>query len=39
MTMHDWADVERDLFPADDEDEVRVIKNQLRAEVRRAQAR
>jgi DNA-binding XRE family transcriptional regulator len=34
MKMHNWADVERDLFPADDEDQVRAVENQLRAEVR-----
>lgn len=34
MTMHDWADVEREVFPNDDEDQVRAIENRLRAEVR-----
>jgi predicted XRE-type DNA-binding protein len=34
MTMHNWADVERDLFPVGDEDQVRAVENQLRAEVR-----
>jgi DNA-binding XRE family transcriptional regulator len=32
--MHQWADVERELFPDDDEDQVKAIENQLRAEVR-----
>ena len=34
MSMHNWTDVERDLFPAGDEDQVRAVENQLRAEVR-----
>jgi len=34
MAMNDWADVERDLFPAGDEDQVREVEDRLRAEVR-----
>lgn len=34
MAMHNWADVERELFPAGDEDQVRAVEDQLRAEVR-----
>jgi DNA-binding XRE family transcriptional regulator len=34
MAMHNWADVEQELFPAGDEDKVRAVEDQLRAEVR-----
>jgi DNA-binding XRE family transcriptional regulator len=34
MAMHNWADVEQDLFPGGDEDQVRAIEDQIRAEVR-----
>ena len=34
MAMHEWADVERDLFPAGDEDEVSELEGELRAQVR-----
>ncbi len=34
MAMHKWADVERDLFPADDEDKVPELEDELRAQVR-----
>jgi transcriptional regulator with XRE-family HTH domain len=34
MTTHRWEDVERDLFPADDEPKVRAVEAQLRDEVR-----
>lgn len=34
MAMHNWADVEQDLFPGGDEDQVRAIEDQIRAEIR-----
>jgi DNA-binding XRE family transcriptional regulator len=34
MATHRWADVERELFPAGDEEKVRELEDQLRAEVR-----
>jgi DNA-binding XRE family transcriptional regulator len=34
MAMHEWADVERDLFPEGDEDEVSELEGELRAQVR-----
>lgn len=34
MTTHRWEDVERDLFPADDEPKVRAVEARLRDEVR-----
>lgn len=34
MAMHKWADVERDLFPAGDEDKVSELEDELRAQVR-----
>lgn len=34
MITHNWEDVERDLFPADDEPMVRAVEAQLRDEVR-----
>jgi transcriptional regulator with XRE-family HTH domain len=34
MTTHRWEDVERDLFPAGDEAQVREAENRLRDEVR-----
>jgi predicted XRE-type DNA-binding protein len=34
MTMHEWADVERELFPPGDEREVSELENELRAQVR-----
>lgn len=34
MATHNWTDVERELFPGDDEDQVRAVEDQLRAEVR-----
>ena len=32
--MHEWADVERDLFPGDDEEKVSELEDELRAQVR-----
>jgi DNA-binding XRE family transcriptional regulator len=34
MTMHEWADVERDLFPPGDEGNVSKLEDELRAQVR-----
>jgi DNA-binding XRE family transcriptional regulator len=34
MATHNWTDVERELFPVGDEDQVRALESQLRAEVR-----
>jgi predicted XRE-type DNA-binding protein len=34
MATHKWADAERELFPAGDEDKVSELEDQLRAEVR-----
>lgn len=34
MAMHDWADVERELFTDGDEDQVRAVEDALRAKIR-----
>lgn len=34
MDMHQWSDVEHDLFPAGDEDEVSELEDEMRAQVR-----
>jgi|ERR1700684_1409787 DNA-binding XRE family transcriptional regulator len=34
MAMHDWADVERDLFSATDESKAPELEEELRAQVR-----
>lgn len=34
MTTHKWEDVERDLFPDDDDSKVRAVETRLRDEVR-----
>jgi hypothetical protein len=34
MTTHQWADVERELFPEDDEREVSELEDDLRAKIR-----
>lgn len=34
MATHRWADVERELFPAGDDEEVTELEDRLRAEVR-----
>lgn len=34
MATHQWADVERELFPQDDEREVSELEDDLRAKIR-----
>jgi predicted XRE-type DNA-binding protein len=34
MATHQWADVESELFPEDDEHEVRKLEDDLRAKIR-----
>ena len=34
MAVHEWGEVESDLFPPGDEDRVSVLEEELRAQVR-----
>ncbi|MGH3402597.1 MAG: XRE family transcriptional regulator [Streptosporangiaceae bacterium] len=34
MAVHEWGDVERELFPPGDEDRVSVLEEDLRAQIR-----
>jgi DNA-binding XRE family transcriptional regulator len=34
MAMHEWSDIERDLFPPGDEEKISELENEMRAQVR-----
>ena len=34
MAMHEWSEIERDLFPPDDEEKISELENEMRAQVR-----